>query len=35
MRSNHVIEQALGVDYGQGTLACGSPWGHKDLDMTE
>ena len=27
-------EQALGID-GQGSLACCSPWGHKELDMTE
>ena len=27
-------EQALGID-GQGGLACCSPWGHKELDMTE
>ena len=23
----HEFEQALGVDDGQGSLACGSPWG--------
>ena len=28
-------EQALGVGDGQGSLACCSPWGHKELDMTE
>ena len=27
--------QALGVADGQGSLACCSPWGHKDLDMSE
>ena len=29
------IEQALGVGDGQGSLACYSPWGCKELDMTE
>ena len=29
------FEQALGVDDGQGSLACCSPWGRKELDMTE
>ena len=29
------FEQALGVGDGQGSLACHSPWGHKELDMTE
>ena len=29
------LEQALGVGDGQGSLACCSPWGHKELDMTE
>ena len=29
------FEQDLGVDDGQGGLACCSPWGHKELDMTE
>ena len=28
-------EQALGVGDGQGGLACCSPWGCKDSDMTE
>ena len=28
-------EQALGVGDGQGSLACYSPWGHKESDMTE
>ena len=28
------FEQALGVD-GQGSLACCSPWGHKDSDITQ
>ena len=25
----------LGVGDGQGSLACCSPWGHKESDMTE
>ena len=29
------VEQALGVGNGQGSLACCSPWGRKELDMTE
>ena len=29
------IEQALGVGDGQGSLACCSPWGHRESDMTE
>ena len=28
-------EQALGVGNGQGGLVCCSPWGLKELDMTE
>ena len=28
----HEFEQALGVGDGQGSLACCSPWGHKELD---
>ena len=31
----HVFEWAPGVGEGQGSLACWSPWGHKELDMTE
>ena len=31
----HESEQALGVGEGQGSLACCSPWGRKELDMTE
>ena len=27
--------QALGDGEGQGSLACCSPWGHKESDMTE
>ena len=29
------FEQALGVGNGQGSLACCSPWGRKELDTTE
>ena len=29
------FEQAPGADDGQASLACCSPWGHKELDMTE
>ena len=29
------FEQAPGVGDGQGSLACCSPWGHKELDTTE
>ena len=31
----HEFKQAPGVGDGQGSLACWSPWGHKELDMTE
>ena len=31
----HEFEQAPGVGYGQGRLACCRPWGLKELDMTE
>ena len=31
----HEFEQALGVGAGQGSLTCCSPWGRKELDMTE
>ena len=31
----HESEQALGVGNGQGSLACCSPWGCKELDTTE
>ena len=31
----HEFEQALGVSDGQGGLECCSPWGCKELDMTE
>ena len=33
--NEHEFEQALGVDDGQGSLACYSPWGHKEQDVTE
>ena len=33
--NGHEFEQAPGVGDGQGSLACCSPWGHKELDMTE
>ena len=32
--SEHEFEQALGVGDGQGSLACCSPWGCKELDWT-
>ena len=31
----HEFEQAVGVGDGQGSLACCSPWGCKESDMTE
>ena len=31
----HELEQVPGVGDGQGSLACCSPWGHKESDMTE
>ena len=33
--NGHECEQALGDGEGQGSLACCSPWGGKELDMTE
>ena len=33
--NEHEFEQALGVGDGQGILAHCSPWGDKELDMTE
>ena len=33
--NGHKFGQALGVGDGQGSLACCSPWGHKQSDMTE
>ena len=32
---HHEFELALGVGDGQGSLACCSPWGLKESDMTE
>ena len=31
----HEFEQVPEVDDGQGSLACCSPWGHKESDTTE
>ena len=31
----HEFEQVLGDDEEQGSLACCSPWRHKELDRTE
>ena len=31
----HEFEQARRVGDGQGSLACCSPWGHKESDTTE
>ena len=31
----HEFEQAPGVGDGQGSLACCSPWGRKESNMTE
>ena len=31
----HVFEQVLGIDDGQGSLACSSSWGRKESDTTE
>ena len=33
--NGHEFEQTLGDGEGQGSLAGCSPWGHKELDMTE
>ena len=33
--NGHEFEQAPGDGEGQGSLACCSPWGHKESDMTE
>ena len=33
--NGHEFEQALGNGEGQGSLACCSPCGHKERDMTE
>ena len=33
--NGHEFEQVLGVGDGQGSLACYSPWGHKESDTAE
>ena len=33
--NGHEFEQALGIGDRQGSLACCSPWGHKESDTTE
>ena len=33
--NGHEFGQAPGFGDGQGSLACCSPWGHKELDMTD
>ena len=33
--NGHELASAQGVDDGQGSLACCSPWGLKELDSTE
>ena len=33
--NGHEFEQVPGDGEGQGSLVCCSPWGHKELDMTE
>ena len=33
--NGHEFEQVLGVGDGQQSLACCSPWDHKELDTTE
>ena len=33
--NEHESEQTPGVGDGQGSLACCSPWGHKESDTTE
>ena len=33
--SEHEFEQTQGDSEGQGSLACCSPWGHKESDVTE
>ena len=33
--NGHEFEQAPGFGDGQGSLACCSPWGYKELDTTE
>ena len=33
--NGHEFQQGPGFGGGQGSLACCSQWGHKELDMTE
>ena len=33
--NGYEFEQASGFGDGQGSLACCTPWGHKESDMTE
>ena len=33
--NGHESGQTLGDSEGQGSLACCSPWGHEEMDMTE
>ena len=33
--NGHEFDQTPGDGEGQGSLACCSPWGHKESDMTE
>ena len=33
--NGHEFKQAMGDVEGQGSLACYSPWSHKELDTTE
>ena len=33
--NEHEFEQTLGDSEVQGSLACCSPWDHKEVDMTE
>ena len=33
--SGYKFEQTAGDGEGQGSLACCSPWGHKESDMTQ
>ena len=33
--NRHEFEQTPGDSEGQGSLVCYSPWGHKELDMTQ
>ena len=35
INSGHKFEQTLGVNEGRGSLACCSPWGHKESDVTQ